>query len=136
MTDLTDDEFTILMIAAQGEYLAPIGRWQEPILSAASRGLLKKLNDVNYVITDAGKQAIKERDQQDDQALRGAYLGVAKKMDTAATTQASIQEFIRQAADLLAQAARASSLVTGDAPAVSAQRWGEVIVQEALTRLR
>ena len=136
MTNLTDDEYAVLMIHQEGGSVAAVAWWEKPCDSLVARGLLKRHDKFNHGITTAGRQAIKEREAQDDQALRGALTGMAQKMDSAASTQASIQEFVRQAADLLAQAARASSLVTGDAPAVSAQRWGEVIINEAISRIR
>lgn len=65
---LTDDERAVLMIAAQGQYMIPMGRWEKPILSLAVRGLMRKLDDVNYVITEAGRLA--SGDAEDD-AVRG-----------------------------------------------------------------
>lgn len=54
---LTDDERTVLMIACRGQYMIPHGRWREPVLTLAARGFLQKLDDVNYVITAAGRAA-------------------------------------------------------------------------------
>lgn len=129
---LTDDEYTVLMIHQEGGSVAAIARWEKPCDSLVARGLLTRHDKFNHSITSAGRQAVKEREAQDDQALRG----VVQKVGDAATTQASIQECVRQAADLLAQAARASSLVTGQTLATDVQRWGEVVIQEALMRLR
>lgn len=65
---LTDDERAVLMIAAQGQYMIPMGRWEKPILSLAVRGLMRKLDDVNYVITEPGRLA---SDDVEDDAVRG-----------------------------------------------------------------
>lgn len=54
---LTDDERTVLLIACEGQYLIPHGRWRDPVLMLAARGFLQKLDDVNYVITAAGRSA-------------------------------------------------------------------------------
>jgi hypothetical protein len=64
---LTDDERTVLLIAGEGQYMIPMGRWKEPVLSLARRGFLKKLDDVNYVITEAGLAA---SDTAEDDAIR------------------------------------------------------------------
>ena len=40
MTELSIDEQTVLLIAAEGERLIPIGRWKEPIDSLFAKGLL------------------------------------------------------------------------------------------------
>lgn len=57
---LTDDERTVLMICAEGESLAAIGRWEEPCDHLVEVGLLQRLDKFNNVITDAGRKAIGE----------------------------------------------------------------------------
>lgn len=64
MTDiqspLTDDEATVMEIAAQGVAMAAIGRWQDAVESLLKRGFLQDLSGdkFNCVITDAGREAI------------------------------------------------------------------------------
>ena len=65
MANLTDDEFTVLMIAEDNS-IAPLGRWKEPVLSLAKRGLLERYNEVNYGITLAGKEVRAARDASDE----------------------------------------------------------------------
>jgi hypothetical protein len=72
---LSDDERVVLMIAAEGSFMIPIGRWRETILALASRGFLRKLDDVNYVITEAGRAA---SDAAEDDAIRD-YLKIGRK---------------------------------------------------------
>lgn len=60
LAPLSSDERTVLMIAAEGQYMIPIGRWEQPIKALAARGFLHKLDDVNYVITEAGRAASNE----------------------------------------------------------------------------
>ena len=66
---MTFDEFTILLLAAEGESLAPIGRWKQPILDLAERGLMRKDDEVNYVITQDGRRACDEQNAADERAL-------------------------------------------------------------------
>ena len=70
MFELTSDEFTVLLIAAEGESLAPIGRWKVPILALTERGLMEKRDEVNYAITLAGREAVAQRNEEDDRDIR------------------------------------------------------------------
>jgi hypothetical protein len=72
---LSDDERTVLMIAVQGQYMIPTGRWKEPILALTRRGFMRKLDEVNYVITEAGRAA---SDTAEDDAIRD-YLKIGRK---------------------------------------------------------
>jgi hypothetical protein len=71
MTDiiapLSDDERTVLLCAIGGGSMIPVGRWEEPVKSLARRGYLKMLDPMNYVITDAGRKA---SDDAEDDILR------------------------------------------------------------------
>lgn len=70
MSELSQDEFTVLLIAAEGESMIPIGRWKIPILALTERGLMCKNDSVNYGITAKGRKACAERNEEDDQSLR------------------------------------------------------------------
>ena len=70
MSDLTQDEFTVLLIAAEGESMMPIGRWKEPLLALTERGLMLKNDGFNYVITALGRKAVTDRNDNDDADLR------------------------------------------------------------------
>ena len=70
MSDLTQDEFTVLLIAAEGESMMPIGRWKEPLLSLTARELMYKNDDFNFVITALGRKAIMERNETDEADLK------------------------------------------------------------------
>ncbi len=63
---MTNDEMTVLMIAAEGESMIPIGRWEKPIHDLTDRGLLRKLDAVNYVITSKGTDALQAEEKQRD----------------------------------------------------------------------
>lgn len=62
---LTDNERVVLMIAREGENLAPVGMWKEAVLALEERGLLEKKDAFNYVITKAGRKAIND-DENDE----------------------------------------------------------------------
>lgn len=68
-TELTQDEYMVLMIAASGEYMMPIGRWEKPVEDLVARGLLHRYDKFNNTITEAGKQAVKAREDADVRAL-------------------------------------------------------------------
>lgn len=70
MPDLTQDEFTVLLIAAEGQSMIPIGRWKIPILALTERGLMRKNDDVNYEITEQGWLAVAKQNEDDDADLR------------------------------------------------------------------
>ncbi len=57
--DLTDDEFTVLLIAQQGESMMPIARWEKPVNDLVERGLLHRHDKFNNTITENGKEALR-----------------------------------------------------------------------------
>jgi hypothetical protein len=66
---LSLDEETVLEIAARGQSMIPIGRWEAPTKRLAALGLLKALDEANYVITDAGRARFKVAEQDQDDAI-------------------------------------------------------------------
>jgi len=126
--DLSQDEQTVLLIAAEGEWMAPIGRWKDPTLSLAEKGLLSRGDDFNYCITPAGRTQAKRLDQATQSTL-------VEMTSDAAVVQGRIRDFAEQAAQLLAQAAKASERVTGDTPQVAAEKWSGIIYRRALELL-
>ncbi len=138
MTDikspLTDDEATVLQIAAQGMTIGAIGRWAGAVESLLTRGLLKDMSGdkFNCVITDAGRSAMDGQEAEDDRALGNAV----DRMREMAIAQRSIQEMSEQCAQVLVKIAEASSVVTGDAKDVAAKNWVKVILTRALGLLR
>lgn len=108
---LTDDEFTVLMIAAEGQSMMPIGRWQVSVESLSARGLLAGPDKFNQLITPAGREALKERDKEDDQA----YVGLLEAGARMANGHQQYRQFIEQTSEFLANAVRAARMVTGHA---------------------
>jgi FkbM family methyltransferase len=78
---MTNDEMTVLMIAAEGESMIPIGRWEKPIHDLAQLGLMSKLDSTNYVITPAGREAVKAEEQQRDGDFANALRARRRKDD-------------------------------------------------------
>ena len=132
MTELTQDELTCLMIAEQHQMLAPIGRWEKSIKDLTARGLLRRVDDVSYVITDAGRLAAREGEDANDLAL----LETLGRVQKATPVQEAISDFAEQAAHHLVDAAQASAAVTGDTAEVAAQKLSQVILGRALQLLR
>lgn len=66
---LNTDEETVLMIAAQGESMIPMGRWEGPVLRLAQLGLLHKNDRFNYSITAAGRARAGQAMRESDRAL-------------------------------------------------------------------
>lgn len=129
---LTNDEATVLMIAAKGQSMIAIGRWEVPIRQLVARGLMKKNDAVNFSITDPGLAALSAHEEQVDAAV----VSSTRKLIDAASSRVTMQRFSEQAATLLAQAASESARITGDAPAIAAERWAKVILDRALELLK
>jgi hypothetical protein len=79
---MTDDEMTVLLIAAQGESMIPIGRWEQPILALTERGLMQRNDASNYGITEKGKRAVKQEETERDAALVKELTGKTIEMET------------------------------------------------------
>jgi hypothetical protein len=128
---LSNDETTVLMIAAQGEYMLAIGRWQLPVTSLASKGLLRS-QQVNggaqYTITEAGHKALGDQEAEEDQKLASV---IARSSETIAT----VRGYAEQAAGFLAKAAKGSHQMTGDSPIDAAKQWSDVVLRRALELL-
>lgn len=128
MSNLSQDEFTVLLLAAEGESMIPIGRWEAPILALAERGLLHKNDQVNYAITLEGRKACAERNREDNALLR-PLLESAGRINNART---QAQQSVEQAAQCLATAAKSSAIATGDDVKVSLREWSRVALERAL----
>jgi FkbM family methyltransferase len=78
---MTNDEMTVLMIAAQGEPMIPIGRWEQPVRDLAARGLMQKQDAINYVITSKGMEALRSEEQQRDGEFANALRARQRRDD-------------------------------------------------------
>lgn len=128
MSNLTDDEYTVAMLAHQGQYLAPIGRWEKPIRDMHARGLLNKIDDSNYIANQATRAALMKHEEGIDNEFRRAI--EANNNIANASTQA--QQSIRQSALHLSFAAKAAALATGETPEQAVKKWLGAVEKEAL----
>lgn len=132
VSQLTDDEYAVLMIADQGQHMLAIGRWEKPVKNLVACGYMRKVDDVNYLITDAGRQAMQSRDKEDDAALLTVFNhGINMK-----NAHAQIAESLQSAALHLSHAVRATTMVTGDTPEFAAKKWALEIEKRALELLK
>jgi hypothetical protein len=130
MSELSDDELTVLMIANAGESMMAIGRWKQPTESLIAKGYLQSRGGDNFncIITEAGRAACKEA--EDD------YKPLVEIGSKIGATQKAIRDFAEQAAQLLAKAAQASHQAVGDAPELAAEKWSGIILRRTLEILR
>lgn len=133
-TPLSGDEATVLQIAASGQSMIAVGRWEEPAKSLVRRGFLKDMSGdmFNCVITDAGQAAMQGQEAEDDRAL-GRQIDALR---AGAVAQQSIQAMAEQCAQVLVKIAEASAVVTGDTEADAADNWAKVIRNRARELLR
>jgi hypothetical protein len=128
---ITDDEFTVLMIAAKGEYMLPIGRWEKPIYALADKGLLCRQHvngGAQYLITKAGRQAIEDREKDENEQIK-AVLNKAKELPALSE---KLRASAEQAAQLLVGIAKESGQITGHTAGEAARKWADAIRQRAL----
>ena len=80
MSDLSQDELTVLMIAVHGESMMAIGRWQKPIERLLQKGYMQSRGGDNFncIITPAGRAACEARDAQDQDDFVNAFRKVAQ----------------------------------------------------------
>lgn len=135
MIDLTDDERTVLMIAAEGESMMAIARWEKPVESLIQKGLMRRGDKFNNFITQAGRIALGAAfpgTVYGDEAYR-QILETAAKVRNAQTQAAQSAE---QVAQHLVIAAKASHAVTGDSLEHSAREWSRIALERALELLK
>jgi len=125
MSDLTDDEYAVLLIAAEGESLMPIGRWKPAVESLVAKGYLRQLDPFNNVITTEGRKAVGKREQGDTAALKQA-LGQVADVRTEA------QKAVEAAAQSLAKAAKSSVRATGDTAQSAVLAWNVEVLRRAM----
>lgn len=58
MSEISDDEFTLLEIMSHGEAMMAIGRWEKPLKSLAAKGMANPQDGFNYILTTKGREAL------------------------------------------------------------------------------
>jgi len=132
---LSSDERTVLLIAAQGEPMMPIGRWRAPAEHLVELKLLKATPHAgdptgffNLRITTEGRKAVAEVEAEDDQALRDMVM----LSNSIGHEQTKIRATAEQIAVQLVDITEASAKVTGEAKVEALRKWGRVILERAL----
>jgi hypothetical protein len=135
MSDLSQDELTVLLIASKGEPMIPIGRWREPTINLIERGYMKPrphLGDptghFNNYITPEGMAAAQQNDADD---VRDANMLSQSVLREQRKIRANAEQIAVQLVDL----ATASNKVTGDDPKAALEKWARLIFKRALELL-
>ena len=128
MTQLSDDEFTVLSIAAEGAPMMPIGRWGKPVEHLVELGFLEQVDKFNNYITPAGKIALGEHEQDVDTALGQALI----KANGLRTTYRQHGDAI---ATKLVEMAKQAAEATGDEPTIALQKCVAAVRDRALELL-
>jgi hypothetical protein len=136
MSDLTQDELTVLMIAAEGEPMMPIGRWEAPCRSLVEKGYLKphpQPGDPSgghnlHITTDGKIIASKEEDAR----LRAVLTVNSQIQHTQKIARAAAEQIATQLVDLT----ELSVHVTGDDKVKALREWSKVILTRALEMMR
>lgn len=139
MSDLSADELTVLLIAAKGEPMIPIGRWKAPMESLVRRGYIAPhphsgdpTGHFNHHITPQGQAAADGEETAYDQQLgdlitRSNVIGHAQNKARADAEAIAVQ---------LVNLAEASSKVTGDDKVEALRNWARMILERALEIMR
>jgi len=139
MPDLSQDEITVLLIAAEGEPMMPIGRWRAPAESLIAKGLLQPRPHVgdpagffNLHITAAGKAQAAQTESDFDGQMR-TLIDVNNQIHHAKTqARAAAEQIAVQLVDLT----ELSVKVTGDDKIKALREWSKVILTRALEMMR
>ena len=149
MADLSTDEQTVLLIAARGERLMPIGRWAAPVNSLVEKGLLVRerhagdpTGHFNNVISPAGRTAADALDSEFDHVLSdlaSPRQALASKQASQAEMTVAAQKHTRDKfraqaeyiAGSLVELARESVAATGEDVSVALKNWTKAIVKRA-----
>jgi hypothetical protein len=132
---LTDDEYTVLTIAAAGQPMMPIGRWKKSAESLVAKGYLQGTPSpqdpqgmFNLRITALGTKASEEAEKVQDDLLRQVlttsnHIGHLQKKARAAAEQIAVQ---------LVDLASLSEQATGEDKKTALERWARIILTRSL----
>ena len=139
MKDLSEDELTVLLIAARGEPMMPIGRWNLPAESLVARGLLKGATSpqdpsgmFNLRITATGRKEIERQDTVYDQQLGDVITKSRQINHVQNKARAAAEQIAVQLVDL----AEMSSEATGDDKVTALRNWARIILERALEKMQ
>jgi hypothetical protein len=139
MTDLSPDELTVLLIAAKGEPMMPIGRWKDPARSLLDKGFLSPNCSpqdpdgmFNLRITPAGQAAAEHEDTIYDSQLDQ----MITQSNVIAHEQKKARAHAEQIAVQLVDLAEVASRVTGESRVDVLRQWAKVILERSLEMMR
>ena len=139
MTDLSEDELTVLLIAARGEPMMPIGRWKVPAESLVARGLLQGTASpqdpsgmFNLRITATGKKEVERQDTVYEQQLGDVITKSRQINHIQNKARAAAEQIAVQLVDL----AEMSSEATGDDKITALRNWARIILERALEKMQ
>lgn len=124
MSDLSPDELTVLLIANEDESMMPIGRWETPVKSLLARGYLRANNKFNNVITETGRQAVNNDENETAQHMIEAN-------NVAVIGKQNAREAAEAIAVQLVDLAELSVKITGNDKAAAVHKWGRLILIRA-----
>lgn len=125
---LTEDEHAVLLIAAEGGSIAPIGKWKVPVEALARRGLLRKLDSMNYVETEAGTKAATELE---DSHLRDVIHANNRAHAQISAPGNDATQLVEQAAALILRAAQLTAPISGHEVAYAIDQWAMAAASKA-----
>jgi len=128
MTDLSQDELTVLLIAAQGESMMPIGRWEAPVENLVERGYLRRTDRFNNYITDEGRAVAEAQDNAN-------FKAVIEKRNEVVGAQDKARARAEELAILLAELAAYSAAMTDDDKLTALKNWGRIVLENAKEKL-
>lgn len=133
-TSLTDDEYTVLLIAAEGQSMMAIGRWEKSVDALVVRGLLERKDKFNNFITLAGRQEAAKREKQDGNAVLEAYKRATGEVVGPRRDQLRMAG--EELAQLLANAARTLARENDIPVELAVRQASEVVLDRALEILK
>lgn len=109
---LTDDEYSCLMIMAEGQNLIRMKgtRWEKPLTSLHAKRYCRPIGSDNFVITDLGRAVCAEREHEDDAAIDD----MLRKSIGVNNARHQYLASMKTAVDAVVLAAKAASVGTGD----------------------
>ena len=131
MTQLSDDEFTVLSIADKGESMMPLGRWEQPVEHLVELGYLERADKFNNYITSAGKQVVAEYNK----SLEAHDDTLARKMIALHNNRVAYKQVGEKLAEQMAAMAKAAADITGDEPTVALQKCVAAVRDRAIELL-
>lgn len=115
MPALTEDEYSCLMIMAEGQNLIAMRdtRWHAPLMSLHAKDFCKPIGNNNYVITQRGQQALAGHEE----SLNGELRQLITKHGQVQESRQLVHSKMQAALAAIVEGARMSALTTGSTEA-------------------